>query len=70
MQDLQLMTPVLQTLSSALILLSMFFARTVHTRIRDMEQTQVADRLELERKIAALRLDTQVAIAELKHKKK
>lgn len=70
MEDLQLMTPVLQTLSSALILLSMFFARTVHTRIRDMEQTQVEDRLELERKIAALRLDTQVAIAELKHKKK
>lgn len=32
-----------------------------------MERIVMVDRLELERKIAALRLDTQVAIAELKN---
>jgi hypothetical protein len=67
MDDLSLITPVLQTLSSGLVLLSMYFARCIHSRLREMERIVMIDRLELERKIAALRLDTQVAIAELKN---
>lgn len=65
MDDLSVLAPVLQTVSSALILLSMWFARTIYARLRDMEVMQVEHRLQLERKIADLRLETQVAIARM-----
>lgn len=60
-----MLAPILQTVSSALVLLSMWFARTIYARLRDMEVQQTEHRLELERKIADLRLETQVAIASM-----
>jgi hypothetical protein len=65
MDDLSVLAPALQTVSSALVLMSMWFARTIHTRLREMETVQNEHRLELERKIADLRLETQVAIARM-----
>lgn len=65
MDTLDVIAPILQTVSSALVLISMWFARTIYARLRDLEQTQTEHRLELERKIADLRLETQVAIAKM-----
>lgn len=65
MEDVNAFTSILQTVSSALVLVSMWFARTIYARLRDMELIQTEHRLELERKIADLRLETQVAIARM-----
>lgn len=70
------LTAILQTVSSALVLLSMFFAKTLWTRQREMEKTQIKDRLEsdqriaqhrleLEREIMQIRRETEVAIAKM-----
>ncbi len=65
MDNLSVLAPFLQTVSSALVLMSMWFARTIYARLRDMELQQTEHRLQLERKIADLRLETQVAIARM-----
>jgi len=56
---------LLQTVSTGLILVCLWFARTLWARLKEMEAQQSLSRLELERKIADLRLDTTTRLVAL-----
>ena len=59
---------VIQTVSSGLILVCLWFAKTMWARIKEIEEAQVTQRLELERKLSELKLDTTTRIVALEMK--
>ena len=56
---------LLQTVSTGLILVCLWFARTIWGRLKEMEEQQAMHRLQLERQIADLRVDTTTRIVAL-----
>ena len=56
---------LLQTVSTGLILVCIWFAKMPWSRLKEMEEQQSMHRLELERKIADLKLDTTTRIVAL-----
>ena len=56
---------LLQTVSTGLILVCLWFARTIWARLKEMEEQQMLHRLDLERKIADLKLETTTRIVSL-----
>lgn len=64
-EDLNFMMALLQTVSTGLILVCLWFARNIWQRLKEMEEQQTIHRLQLERKIADLRIDTTTRIVAL-----
>ena len=56
---------LLQTVSTGLILVCLWFARSLWARLKEMEEHQHLQRIEIERKIADLRLDTTTRLVAL-----
>ena len=56
---------LLQMVSTGLILVCIWFAKMTWGRLKEMEEQQSMHRLELERKIADLKLDTTTRIVAL-----
>ena len=56
---------LLQTVSTGLILTCLWFARTLWARLKEMETQQNMHRLELERSISELKLDTSTRLVAL-----
>tara|TARA_R110000824_G_C15171044_1_gene672911 strand:+ start:1317 stop:1532 length:216 start_codon:yes stop_codon:yes gene_type:complete len=67
MDDPNFYLALLQTVSTGLILASLWFARTLWSRLKEMEIQQNMHRLELERSIAELRLDTSTRLVALEN---
>ncbi len=68
--DIDFLFALLQTVSTGLILVTLWFARTLYSRLKEMEESQSMHRLELERKISDLRLDTTARLVALEMKYK
>jgi len=62
---MELVFYLLQTVSTFLILICLWLARTLWTKVKELEENQVSHRLELERKIANLELATTTRIVKL-----
>jgi hypothetical protein len=73
MNEVEILVYLLQAVSSGLILLCLWVGKQVWAGVRNLENEQSDHRLEVEKKIAVLRLDTMTKIAaienELKNKR-
>lgn len=65
MIDSTLIEPLLQTISTGLLLVCIWFAKMTWSRLKEMEEHQAMHRLELERKISDLKLETTTRIVQL-----
>ena len=60
-----ILTQVLQMLSAALIGMCIFMVKGLFRRIKEVEERQYADRLDLERSIQEIRIETTRSITRL-----
>ena len=65
MFDTAFVMALLQTVSMGLILVCIWFAKMTWSRLKEMEEQQSMHRLDLERKIADLKLETTTRIVAL-----
>ena len=60
-----LIVQVLQLVSASLLGLCLWVVKGLYTRVRELEQSQHADRIELERRIQDIRVDTATSVTRL-----
>jgi|19_taG_2_1085344.scaffolds.fasta_scaffold52041_2 hypothetical protein len=61
----ELLVSLLQTVTSALVLLCLWFAKVLWRKVESVEEDQAKHRLELEVKISELKLDTTTRLVSL-----